>query len=135
VGEPIRALDECGVRMVDPERVAAVRAALPAQREVDDLAEVFALLGEPGRLRLLTSLLEAGELCVCDLAAATGLRESAVSHALRLLRAHRVVTVSRRGRMAYYRLDDAHVRVLLDLGLTHTQHTTAIHPEPARSSS
>jgi len=34
-------------------------------------------------------------------------------------------------RMAYYRLDDAHVRMQLDLGLTHTQHTDAIHPERA----
>ena len=66
-------------------------------------------------------------MCVCDLAAASGLTESAVSHALRLLRAHRVVSVSRRGRMAYYRLDDAHVRMLLDLGLTHTEHTTTVH--------
>jgi len=85
------------------------------------------LLSDPGRLRLLMSLLEAGELCVCDLAASSGLTESAVSHALRLLRAHRVVSVSRRGRMAYYRLDDAHVRMLLDLGLTHTEHTAALH--------
>ena len=51
----------------------------------------------------------------------------AVSHALRLLRAHRVVSVSRRGRMAFYRLDDAHVRMLLDLGLTHIAHTGALH--------
>lgn len=126
MADAVAALDACGVRMVDPERVASVRAAMPADRDIDELAEVFALLGEPGRLRLLTSLLEAGELCVCDLAASTGLRESAVSHALRLLRAHRVVSVSRRGRMAYYRLDDAHVRMLLDLGVTHTQHTAAL---------
>ena len=85
------------------------------------------MLSDPGRLRLLMSLLEAGELCVCDLAASSGLTESAVSHALRLLRAHRVVSVSRRGRMTYYRLDDAHVRMLLDLGLTHTEHTAALH--------
>ena len=63
---------------------------------------------------LLVALLEAGELCVCDLAAVTGMSESAVSHALRLLRAHRVVSVNRRGRMAFYRLDDGHVRMLLD---------------------
>jgi hypothetical protein len=31
--------------------------------------------------------------------------------------------------MAYYRLDDGHVRMLLDLGLTHAGHTSAIHPE------
>jgi len=123
----VSSLDACGVRMVDPERVAVVRAALPTPEHVDGLAEVFALLSDPGRLRLLMSLLEAGELCVCDLAASSGLTESAVSHALRLLRAHRVVSVSRRGRMAYYRLDDAHVRLLLDLGLTHTEHTTTLH--------
>lgn len=123
------ALDECGVKLIDPEKVNRVRELLPDQGEVIELADVFSLLADPGRLRLLVALLEAGELCVCDLAATTEMTESAVSHALRLLRAHRVVSVSRRGRMAYYRLDDAHVRMLLDLGLTHAGHTTAIHPE------
>ena len=66
---------------------------------------------------------------MCDLAASTSLSESAVSHALRLLRAHHVVSVSRRGRMAYYRLADSHVRMLLDLALTHTRHRLAVHPE------
>jgi len=123
------ALDECGVKLIDPEKVNRVRELLRDQGEVIELADVFSLLADPGRLRLLVALLEAGELCVCDLAATTEMTESAVSHALRLLRAHRVVSVSRRGRMAYYRLDDAHVRMLLDLDLTHAGHTTAIHPE------
>jgi len=122
-------IDECGVKLVDPDKVALVGQAMPPATDVVDLADVFSLLGEPGRLRLLVALLEAGELCVCDLAAVTGMSESAVSHALRLLRAHRVVSVNRRGRMAFYRLDDGHVRMLLDLGLTHTGHTAAIHPE------
>jgi DNA-binding transcriptional ArsR family regulator len=121
-------LDSCAVRMVDPGKVALVRDTLPGGAEVDELAAVFGLLGDPGRLRLLSALLEGGELCVCDLAAATGMSESAVSHALRLLRAHRVVSVSRRGRMAYYRLDDSHVRMLLDLGLAHTRHVDAGPP-------
>ena len=125
----VTSIDECGVKLVDPDKVAQVAMAMPQEVDVLDLADVFALLGEPGRLRLLVALLEAGELCVCDLSAVTGMSESAVSHALRLLRAHRVVSVNRRGRMAFYRLDDAHVRMLLDLGLTHTGHTTAIHPE------
>lgn len=127
--EAVTSIDECAVKLVDPDKVAQVATAMPQEVDVVDLADVFSLLGEPGRLRLLVALLEAGELCVCDLAAVSGMSESAVSHALRLLRAHRVVSVSRRGRMAFYRLDDAHVRMLLDLGLTHTGHTTAIHPE------
>jgi DNA-binding transcriptional ArsR family regulator len=122
-------LDGCGLKVVDPAKVEQVRNALPADADVVDLADVFGLLGDPGRLRLLTALLEGGELCVCDLAASTSMSESAVSHALRLLRAHRVVEVNRRGRMAYYRLADGHVRMLLDLGLTHIGHTTALHVE------
>lgn len=121
-------LDECDIKTVHPEKVAAVRDSLRAAADVGELAEVFALLGDPGRLRLLMSLLEGGEMCVCDLAATASMSESSVSHALRLLRAHRVVSVSRRGRMAYYRLDDAHVRLLLDLGRTHTEHTIALRP-------
>lgn len=122
-------IDACDLKMVDPDKVNTVRRSLPDAEDVVELADVFSLLGDPGRLRLLMSLLEGGEMCVCDLAATTAMSESSVSHALRLLRAHRVVSVSRRGRMAYYRLDDSHVRMLLDLGLTHTGHTVAIHPE------
>ena len=122
-------IDACDLKMIDPGKVAAVRRSLPSTADVTELADVFSLLGDPGRLRLLMSLLEGGEMCVCDLAATTAMSESSVSHALRLLRAHRIVSVSRRGRMAYYRLDDGHVRMLLDLGLTHTGHSVAIHPE------
>jgi len=122
------AIDECNIRLVDPERVATVNARMPSEQDVVDTADVFGLLGDPRRLKLLVALLD-GELCVCDLAAVTGMSESATSHALRLLRAHRVVSVRRDGRMHYYRLDDAHVRILLDRAVAPTEHTDAIHPE------
>ena len=115
-------LDTCEVRMVDPDRVASVQDRLPSHPLVEELAETFDVLSDPNRLRLLTSLLEGGELCVCDLAAVTGMSESSVSHALRLLRSHRVVKVRRDGRMAYYTLRDGHVRMLLDVALEHLQH-------------
>jgi ArsR family transcriptional regulator, lead/cadmium/zinc/bismuth-responsive transcriptional repressor len=115
-------LDACLIRVVDRNRVAAVQAAMPASDQVE--------LGDPNRVRLLVALLEGGEMCVCDLAAAAGMSESAASHAIRWLRAHRIVSSPRRqGRMMYYRLDDAHVRVLLDIALSHAQHTRAMHPE------
>ncbi|UGQ12844.1 metalloregulator ArsR/SmtB family transcription factor [Yinghuangia sp. ASG 101] len=123
---------DCGIRVVDADRVASVRAALPAEERVTEASEVFSLLGDPGRLKLLVALLE-GEMCVCDLAAACGQGESAVSHQLRLLRAHRVVTARRSGRMAYYRLADAHVRLLLDVTLAHLDH--ARDPEAGSAAS
>lgn len=121
-------MDGCTAKVVDADRVAAVCERMPAASDLADTADVFGLLSDPNRLRLLVALLD-GELCVCDLAAVTGQSESAVSHALRLLRAHRIVAARRSGRMAYYRLEDPHVRMLLDLALAHTEHTEAMHPE------
>jgi DNA-binding transcriptional ArsR family regulator len=122
--------DGGGARVVDRLRVEAVRDAMPGDADVEQVADVFALLGDPNRLRLLLALLAGGELCVRDLAAAAGMSESAASHAVRWLRAHRIVSTPRRqGRLMFYRLDDAHVRMLLDVAVTHSQHTEAIHPE------
>ena len=114
----VRLLDECGSPTIDTARVLSVLAALPSADEVHELSAVFGLLADPARLRLLIAL-RSGELCVCDLAAASGQSPSATSHALRLLRAHRVVQVRRAGRRAYYCLADHHVAGLLDLALAH----------------
>lgn len=110
---------------VDRGRTASVAEALPPAVAVEEVAEVFGLLADPNRLRLLAALLEGGELRVCDLAASVGMRESATSHALRLLRAHHVVKVRRSGRGAYYSLTDAHVRLLLDVAFAHAGHADA----------
>ncbi|MEO3875762.1 metalloregulator ArsR/SmtB family transcription factor [Nonomuraea sp. B12E4] len=126
--DSVLTVDGCAVKVVDADRVAAVCERMPTTEDMADTADIFGLLSDPNRLRLLVALLD-GELCVCDLAAVTGQSESAVSHALRLLRAHRIVAARRSGRMAYYRLEDPHVRMLLDLALAHTEHTDAIHPE------
>lgn len=117
-----KAEDECSSRLVDPERVAAVMAALPESDVIEEIAEGFAVLADANRLRLLASLLEGEELCVHDLAATSGMGESAVSHALRILRAHRIVKVRRAGRLAFYSLRDSHVRTLLDVALEHERH-------------
>jgi ArsR family transcriptional regulator, lead/cadmium/zinc/bismuth-responsive transcriptional repressor len=129
----LTSLDAFGIRVVDRERVAAVQGDMPADEDVEQAADVFALLGDPNRLRLLLALRSGGEMCVCDLAASAGMSESAASHAVRWLRAHRIVSPRRQGRMMYYRLDDAHVRMLLDLALAHAEHTVMMHPEGRRA--
>lgn len=102
----------------------AVRGRLLAGGIVQSVADVFKLLGDPTRVRLLDALTH-GERCVCDLATLVGLTESAVSHQLRLLRAARLVRVRRAGRLAFYALDDHHVIGLL--------HDTRRHVEEAHS--
>lgn len=116
-------LDVCAVQAVDPDKVAAaIERSIPGV-EVVRLTELFKLLGDPTRVKLLYALVEAGELCVCDLSAVVGAPETSVSHALRLLRTAGVVRVRRSGRMAYYSLSDAHVRLLLDVSAEHLRHT------------
>ena len=108
--------------VVSPDRVAASRAAMITADEAGQLAEQFRLIGEPTRARILSALLEAGELCVVDLAATVEVPETSVSHALRLLRTAGVVRNRREGRHVFYRLDDAHVRMLLDVSREHLRH-------------
>ena len=114
--------DTCEVRMVDPARVAEVRQGLIGLSEAERLAGLFRLLGDRTRTRILFALAEAGELCVCDIAAVVGVPETSVSQALRLLRTAAVVRSRRDGRMIWYRLDDDHVRLLLDLSREHLRH-------------
>ena len=99
-----------------------------ADDEISDLADVFSVLGDPGRLRLLYALRD-GEVSVGALSTLTGKSDSAVSHALQLLRAHRIVRVRREGRRAYYRLDDPHVQMLLEVARSHAEHSELQHPE------
>lgn len=108
---------------VNPQEL---RDAMPSEHDVFDVADVFSLLGDPARVRILVAL-TAGRMRVRDIAVVVGASESSVSHALRLLRAHRVVSVRRVGREAHYELADSHVRALLELAMDHIGHSTLIH--------
>jgi DNA-binding transcriptional ArsR family regulator len=76
-------LDVCTTKLVDPDRVVAVRERLVGVEEAGRLADQFKLLSDPTRTRLLYALLEAGELCVCDLAETVGSPESSARLGLR----------------------------------------------------
>ena len=116
--------DDCAVRSVDAAKVASAKVRALPQDDVERITELFRLIGEPTRVRLLYALVETGEMCVCDLAAVVDAPESSVSHALRLLRMAGVVRTRRDGRMIFYSLNDAHVRLLLDVTSEHLHHTT-----------
>ncbi len=111
------------------DRVEAFASSLPDHDEAANLAEMFRLLGDPTRIRILHALLEAGDLCVCDIAESVGTSSTKVSQAMRLLRNAGVVRNRREGRNILYRLDDDHVRSLLDLSREHLAH----HSEKAAS--
>jgi ArsR family transcriptional regulator, lead/cadmium/zinc/bismuth-responsive transcriptional repressor len=104
-----------GVRVIDPDQVCDASAVLADSAQLQQSAAVLDALGDVNRLSILLALHHAGDLCVSDLAVSVGMTDSAVSHALRLLRAHGVVTAHREGRLVRYRTADGLARRLLDV--------------------
>jgi DNA-binding transcriptional ArsR family regulator len=112
----------CVQPAVDSTLVAGTRTRVIGQQAAQSLADWFSLMGDPNRVRIVFTLLEAGEMCVCDLAETVGMSTSAVSHALRLLRNSGMVVNRRAGKTVQYRLADGHVRLLLDVAREHLDH-------------
>lgn len=86
-----------------------------------ELAEFFKIFGDGTRIRILQLLL-AGEKNVGELAEALDMSQSAVSHQLRILRQNDLVKYRKEGKTVFYSLDDEHVRVVLEQGMTHIRH-------------
>ena len=94
------------------------RDLLPGDAEVDALAEFFTVLGSPSRLKILLAL-DGGELCAGHLAQAVSMSPSAVSNQLKALRAARLISVRREGKMLFYSLADCHPRAIIHLAASH----------------
>ncbi len=112
--------DICDVRIVHLDRVSQARLEVVPDRDLEGMAIMYKMLGDPTRLKIVMAL-RSQEMCVCDLAAFTGLSESAVSHQLRRLRDLSLVKKRRDGQILYYSLDDNHVTDLVEIGLIHVQ--------------
>ncbi len=111
-----KATDVCQVFYVDQARVQEVAAAMPDPAVIQAATALLKLLGDPTRARILLALSRA-ELCVCDLATLLGMSLSAVSHQLRLLRAHGLVRFRKQGRLVYYSLAHPQAVQLLEVAL------------------
>ncbi|MCX7595191.1 MAG: metalloregulator ArsR/SmtB family transcription factor [Fischerella sp.] len=105
---PSSEVPKCDTHLVHLDRVRSIGAQILPTNKAQQMAEIFGVLADTNRLRLLSALANQ-ELCVCDLAALTKMTESAVSHQLRLLKAMRLVSYRREGRNVYYSLADSHI--------------------------
>ena len=110
----------CEVTEVHENLLKIVRETIPEETELYDLAELFKIFGDSTRIRILFVLFEA-EVCVCDLAAALNMTQSAISHQLRILKQSRLVKSRREGKSVFYSLADAHVRTIISQGQEHIE--------------
>lgn len=110
----------CENTEVHEELLRIVNETMPEETELYDLAELFKVFGDSTRIRILFVLFEA-EVCVCDLAAALHMTQSAISHQLKILKQNRLVKSRREGKSVFYSLADGHVRSIIAQGREHIE--------------
>lgn len=112
--------ETCDAIEVHSDLLKIVNTTLPEETELYDLAELFKVFGDSTRIRILFVLFEA-EVCVCDLAKALNMTQSAISHQLRILKQNKLVKNRREGKSIFYSLADDHVRAIINQGREHIE--------------
>ena len=97
-----------------------VNDRMPAEDDLDDLADFFKIFGDTTRIKILYVLL-CSEMCVCDLAQILNMTQSAISHQLRVLKGNKLVKFRREGKTVFYSLADDHVRRIINQGMEHVE--------------
>lgn len=110
----------CSEECVHEDPLKIVNDTMPEETELYDLAELFKVFGDSTRIRILFVLFEA-EVCVCDLAEALHMTQSAISHQLRILKQNKLVNSRREGKSIFYSLADGHVRTIIAQGREHIE--------------
>ena len=110
----------CDTIEVHEELLKIVDETMPEETELYDLAELFKVFGDSTRIRILFVLFET-EVCVCDLAQALNMTQSAISHQLKILKQNKLVKSRREGKSIFYSLADDHVRTIISMGREHIE--------------
>lgn len=100
-----------------PVKPALKDRPLLTASQASDLEDVFKVLANDTRLRLLHALARAAEICVTDLAEALEMKPQAVSNQLQRLSDMGIIASRREGTSIYYRMVDPCIEALLDQGL------------------
>src|SRR2546426_10952559 len=98
--------DRCDLLCLDLQVAERQRRKRLAPEEADVAAGRARALSDPTRLMLAAALLEANELCVCDLAWIAERSQTLVSHHVRALRRQGIVRSRREGKMVMYSLTE-----------------------------
>lgn len=111
----------CSGHSIDLETLAEIKEDLENENKLEELSHIYKALADPTRLRIIY-VLSKNSLCVCDIATALDMSQSAISHQLRILRDLNLVKHIRQGKLIIYSLDDDHVEKIFQQGLDHVKH-------------
>lgn len=98
--------------------VHQIENGMPSEEMIQELANLYKVFGDVTRVKILCALFQA-ESCVCGLAEAIHMTQSAVSHQLRVLKQMKLVKYRRVGKEIYYSLADGHIQSIINQGMEH----------------
>lgn len=110
--------DTCDVYSYDEDKVNQIQSELENE-DIKSVVKLFKAIAEENRAKITFALLNADELCVCDIANVIGVTVANASHHLRTLHNAGIVKFRKEGKLAFYSLDDDHVKTLFINALEH----------------
>lgn len=110
----------CEETVVHRDLVDSVSNSMPDEDKLLDLADLFKVFGDSTRIKILYTLVD-NRMCVCDIAEVLNMTQSAISHQLKVLKQAKLIKSTREGKQIIYELDDAHISVILQIGLEHIE--------------
>lgn len=109
---------ECLEQETHEKRAENAKVSIWEERDLEKACNVFRVLGEPSRLKIVLAL-KAGEMCVYHIVEACGGNQSAVSHQLRVLKDNGVLKARRDGQNVLYSIADEHIFEILSISEEH----------------
>lgn len=112
--------DVCEIYTYDEQKVNSIQQDL-SRVDIASVSTLFKVIGDENRAKITYALCKEEELCVCDIANIIGATVATTSHHLRSLLKHSIVKFRKEGKMAFYSLDDDHIKQLILIGLEHKE--------------
>ncbi|CAM3768129.1 metalloregulator ArsR/SmtB family transcription factor [Cytobacillus oceanisediminis] len=116
--------DTCDIYCYDEEKVNRIQGELQKE-DLSSVAQLFKALADENRAKISYALCQDDELCVCDIANIIGATVATASHHLRTLHKQGIVKFRKEGKLAFYSLDDDHIRQLMMIALAHKSEVKA----------
>ena len=110
--------DTCDIYCYDEAKVNRIQGKMH-QEDLSSVAQLFKALADENRAKISYALCQDEELCVCDVANIIGSTVATASHHLRTLHKQGLVKYRKEGKLAFYSLDDDHVKQLIIIALAH----------------
>lgn len=117
--------DTCDIYCYDEVKVKRIQSKMQKE-DITSVSQLFKALADENRAKIAYALCQDEELCVCDVANIIGSTVATASHHLRTLHKQGIVKYRKEGKLAFYSLDDEHVKQLIVIALTHTKEVKTI---------